>query len=177
MSKQELTTLLDLANLSEGRAQDMAVDLFIKALKRIDWNLIDPFDVARQSLDDARVIACQAYKAILSEASAQLVKVTELTQENAQLKQLAEETTRLQTPEGLFEEVLDRVEAFNSMEEIIIMLPRYKALFERLNRLGEKFQRPGLSSLSELYEKMQTTADKFATSEFFVSSDTENLFP
>ena len=171
MSKQELATLLELANISEGRAQEMAVDLFIGALKKIDRNLIDSLDVAYQSLNNTTEIAGDAYKAILVEARDQIVKlnqrVNELTHENAQLKPLVEENTqlrRLQTPEGLFEEVLNRAETFNSSEEILIILPRYGALFERLNRLASRFDRPGLSSLAELSEKMQITADKFATS-------------
>lgn len=86
----QLTQLIELANLSSGRARDIALDVFQDALERADWsqerNLYLPLEAAHDSIQETKEIAAEAYRMIFCEAHNQIKSLRRQIEESVSLE-------------------------------------------------------------------------------------------
>lgn len=153
MSYQELSSLIELANLSEGRARTIAVELFGKAIERADWkvqrmNLLDPLEAAFNTMPEEGV-ASRVYKILFTEASDEII----------QLRVKEKELERLQTLEGAVDAALKIIEQQKSIEDLVRLFSKLKesGLGDRLTALAEKVQardESGFPAILKLAEKL-----------------------
>ena len=153
MSYQELSQLIELANLSRGRARQIAVELFEKAIERADWkaqhmHLLDPLKAAFDTMPEGEV-ASQVYKILFTEANDEIF----------QLRAKEKEWERLQTLEGAVDAALKIIEQQKSIEDLVRLFSKLKesGLGDRLTALAEKVQardESGLPAILKLAEKL-----------------------